>query len=228
MVNSVVIVSINYITTKMVIMLRDIRKQYDFASFNENDAEKDALNQFRKWLNDALKSEQMEPTAMVLSTVDSFLQPHSRVVLLKDLTQEGLFFYSNYESNKANQLHTNNRVAVLFFWESLERQVRFTGSVEKISEEASVDYFASRPIDSQLGAWASPQSRSIVRKAILDENYERFKLQFGSNIPKPPHWGGYLIRPNSIEFWQGRPSRLHDRIVYYKKEIDWVIHRLAP
>lgn len=210
-------------------MLRDIRKQYEFASFNENDAEKDAIKQFRKWLDDALQSEQKEPTAMVLSTVDSFLQPHSRVVLLKDLTEEGLFFYSNYESNKANQLHTNNRVAVLFFWESLERQVRFTGIVEKISEEASSEYFASRPIDSQLGAWASPQSKTISSKTILNENFERFKQQFGSHIPKPPHWGGYLIRPKTLEFWQGRPNRMHDRLHYTKSENnEWTISRLAP
>ncbi len=210
-------------------MLRDIRKQYEFASFNENEAEKDALIQFKKWLDDALKSEQKEPTAMVLSTVDSDFQPHSRVVLLKDLTSEGLCFYTNYQSNKANQLHTNNRVAVLFFWESLERQVRITGSVEKLSEEVSARYFASRPIDSQLGAWASPQSKVIENKQILDKTFEYYKNQFGANISKPPHWGGYLIRPNTIEFWQGRPNRMHDRLLYTKSENkEWSISRLAP
>ncbi len=210
-------------------MLRDIRKQYEFASFSENEAEKDALIQFKKWLDDALKSEQKEPTAMVLSTVDSDFQPHSRVVLLKDLTSEGLCFYTNYESNKAHQLHTNNRVAVLFFWESLERQVRITGSVEKLSEEVSASYFASRPIDSQLGAWASPQSKVIENKQILDEAFEFYKHKFGANIPKPPHWGGYLIRPNAIEFWQGRPNRMHDRLLYTKSESkEWSISRLAP
>lgn len=210
-------------------MLREIRKQYEIASLNESDAEKSPVNQFRKWLDDALKSAEMEPTAMVISTVDEQLQPHSRVVLLKEFDENGLVFYTNYESNKALQLAGNNRVAVLFFWESLERQVRITGKVDKVPEHVSVDYFNSRPLDSRIGAYTSPQSKVIESKVFLENRFEEIKQKFGENVPKPTHWGGYLVQPDTFEFWQGRPNRLHDRLFYKKSASgEWEIVRLAP
>ena len=210
-------------------MLREIRKQYEIASLNEIEADESAIFQFRKWLGDALSSTETEPTAMVISTVDEQLQPHSRVVLLKDFDERGLVFFTNYESNKAQQLAVNNLVAVLFFWDSLERQVRITGKVEKVPEQVSVDYFNSRPLESRIGAYASSQSSVIESKEFLENRFEEIKLQFGKNVPKPTHWGGYLIQPDTFEFWQGRPNRLHDRLFYTKLENGmWKMERLAP
>ena len=210
-------------------MLRDIRKQYDYSALNETEVDKNPFSQFEVWLQTAVNSDELEPTAMVLSTVDSNLQPHARVVLLKDFSAEGLVFYTNYEGAKAREISGNNQVSVLFFWQSLERQVRITGIVEKLPENVSVDYFKSRPLDSQLGAWASPQSQVISSAEFLDERFKSFQEQFGDNVPKPPHCGGYLIRAESFEFWQGRPNRLHDRLCYSKAEDgNWKIVRLAP
>ncbi len=210
-------------------MLRDIRKQYEIASLTESQAESSANDQFKKWLDEALKSSEAEPTAMIISTVDENLQPHSRVVLLKGFDENGLVFFSNYLSHKAQQIAANNRVAVLFLWESLERQVRITGRVEKVSEAVSVDYFNSRPLDSRVGAFASPQSQVIESKEFLENRFAEIKQQFGENIPKPSHWGGYLIVPQTFEFWQGRPNRLHDRLFYKKMDNGaWKIERLAP
>ena len=160
-------------------MLREIRKQYEIASLNESEADESAIFQFSKWLEDALNSPETEPTAMVISTVDEQLQPHSRVVLLKDFDDRGLVFFTNYESNKAQQLASNNRIAALFFWESLERQVRITGKVEKVPEAVSVNYFNSRPADSRIGAYASSQSRIIENKEFLENRFEEIKKQFG-------------------------------------------------
>jgi pyridoxamine 5'-phosphate oxidase len=209
-------------------MLRDIRKQYDYSALNENEIEKDPFTQFGIWLETALKSDEQEPTAMVLSTVDRQLQPHSRVVLLKDFTPEGLVFYTNYEGHKAKEMKENNRVHLLFFWQSLERQVRITGHVEKVPTPVSDDYFASRPSDSKLGAWASEQSEVIPSAEYLDGRFSFFQKKFGNQIPRPPHWGGYIVRPVSFEFWQGRPNRLHDRLLFTKQAGEWKIERLAP
>jgi pyridoxamine 5'-phosphate oxidase len=210
-------------------MLREIRKQYEIASLNESEADNSAFIQFEKWLNDALTSTETEPTAMVISTVDENLQPHSRVVLLKEFDEKGLVFFSNYESNKAQQITTNNRIAVLFFWETLERQVRITGTVEKVPEAVSVNYFNSRPLDSRIGAYASPQSRIIENKEFLEMRFEAIKKQFGENVPKPNQWGGYIIKPITFEFWQGRPNRLHDRLFYKITDNEkWEMVRLAP
>lgn len=210
-------------------MLRDIRKQYAFSALTEEEANKNPFIQFETWLTAAVESNEQEPTAMVLSTVDKELQPHARVVLLKDFFDEGLVFFTNYQGNKALEIAGNPRVAALFFWESLERQVRITGTAAKIPEQVSDEYFRSRPADSRLGAWASEQSAVIPSAAYLRERFQHYQQQFGENIPRPPHWGGYLIRPESFEFWQGRPDRLHDRLLYQKQADGfWKMQRLAP
>lgn len=209
-------------------MLRDIRKQYLFSTLDENNVLPNPFDQFEAWLQDAIDSDQLEPTAMVLSTVDEHSQPHSRVVLLKELTLESFIFYTNYEGHKAQQMAWNNQVSLVFFWSTLERQVRVEGSVEKISEVLSTSYFKSRPVDSQLGAWASPQSQLIRSKDFLEQQFQYYQQKFGDKIPKPPHWGGYAVKPTSIEFWQGRPNRLHDRLLFTKEVGEWKISRLAP
>ena len=209
-------------------MLRDIRKQYFLNTLDEQNVLPNPFDQFDLWLQQAIESDLIEPTAMILSTVDQHLQPHSRVVLLKELSIDGLVFYTNYEGNKAHQMAQNKKVSVVFFWPMLERQVRITGSVEKIQETISSSYFLSRPIDSQIGAWASPQSQIIRSQDFLEQQFQYYQQKFGTKIPKPPHWGGYLIRPESFEFWQGRPNRLHDRLYFSKEAKSWKIVRLAP
>lgn len=210
-------------------MLRDIRKQYQTGELNETEVSKSPYEQFSVWLNDALRSSEPEPTAMILSTVDSEGQPHSRVVLLKDFRSDGLVFFSNYNSHKGGQLSHNNRVAVLFFWETLERQVRITGTVRKTDAATSDDYFNSRPLDSRIGAAASPQSAVIPNKSFLEEAFNALKESAGEQITRPEHWGGYCITPYTFEFWQGRPNRLHDRLFYsIKNGTEWSIERLAP
>jgi pyridoxamine 5'-phosphate oxidase len=151
------------------------------------------------------------------------------VVLLKELTSEGLVFYTNYNSKKGQQISTNQHVSAMFFWAETERQVRIKGTAEKISDQNSEAYFLSRPLDSQLGAWASPQSQAIENRKVLDDNYTYYEDYFQHNrIKKPPHWGGFLIRPEYFEFWQGRPNRLHDRLEYVLSDGQWIIRRLAP
>lgn len=210
-------------------MLRDIRKSYEFSTLTEENVSKDPFEQFQIWLEIAINSNELEPTAMVISTVDEHLQPHSRVVLLKDFNQDGLVFYTNYAGAKGTQIAANPKISVLFFWQNFERQVRITGIVEKVSEKESEEYFKSRPIDSQIGAWSSPQSTVIQNHESLDEKFTYYKNKFGDEIPRPEHWGGYLIRPTSFEFWQGRKNRLHDRIFFSKiDDNNWKIERLAP
>jgi pyridoxamine 5'-phosphate oxidase len=209
-------------------MLRDIRNNYEFSSMDEEDILLDPLDQFNLWLKEAISSDQLEPTAMTLSTVDENLQPHSRMVLLKELKDGCFIFYTNYEGNKAQQMAINNRVSLLFFWPTLERQVRIVGKVEKLDEESATEYFLSRPIKSQLGAWASPQSQVIPSYHFLEKRYHFFEKKFAGNIPKPPHWGGYKVKASSIEFWQGRRNRLHDRLIFKFIDNGWVMSRLAP
>lgn len=209
-------------------MLRDIRKQYQYAALTEEHASKNPFSQFGNWLSEAVNSEEAEPTAMVLSTVDTDMQPHSRVVLLKEFTENGFVFFTNYEGNKSKEIASNTKVALLFFWQGQERQVRITGVAEKIDAAASDDYFYSRPVESRIGAWASPQSQPIETYDILAQRFDAFKKQFGENIPRPPHWGGFVVKPDTFEFWQGRPSRLHDRLFYTQQNNEWKMERLAP
>jgi len=209
-------------------MLRDIRKQYLFSALDENSVLPNPLDQFEVWLQEAIESDQLEPTAMILSTVDDHFQPHSRVVLLKELTADSFVFFTNYEGHKAQQIAQNNRVSLVFFWPSLERQVRIEGVADKMSEVLSAAYFKSRPLENQLGAWASPQSQLIRSKDFLEQQFQYYKHKFGDNIPKPPHWGGYTVKPVSIEFWQGRANRLHDRLLFSIESGEWKISRLAP
>ena len=210
-------------------MLRDLRTNYQKSELTEESINSDPFRQLEEWLKLAIEEENPEPTAMVLSTIDGKGFPDSRVVLLKEVNSEGLIFFTNYNSKKGRQLTVKPNVAVNFFWSKTERQVRIKGVAERIAEEYSVEYFKSRPIDSQLGAWASPQSQIIENRQILEENFSLYQQYFqDQEIIKPPHWGGYLIRPVSFEFWQGRLNRLHDRFEFYLSGNKWLIHRLAP
>lgn len=210
-------------------MLRDIRTNYQKDALVENSIDKNPFKQFTAWLDGAIKEKIPEPTAMVLSTLDQTGFPESRVVLLKELTSEGFIFFTNYNSKKGQQISVNQQVSIVFFWSEVERQVRVKGVAEKISEKDSNNYFLSRPLESQLGAWASPQSQLIESRQILDDNFSHYKEYFQNHIiKKPPYWGGFLIRPVYFEFWQGRPNRLHDRMEYTLSDNKWNISRLAP
>jgi len=210
-------------------MLRDIRTNYQKFELTEQTVNKDPIQQLTSWLNDAIHGQSPDPTAMILSTVDNEGNPDSRVVLLKELTPEGLVFFTNYDSKKGHQINNNQNISIVFFWSKPERQVRVKGKAERISAEDSETYFQSRPLESQLGAWASPQSEIIENRQFLDDNYARFKHHFESHkITKPPFWGGFLVRPEYFEFWQGGSKRLHDRIEFQKSGETWTIHRLAP
>ncbi|HLW06005.1 MAG TPA: pyridoxamine 5'-phosphate oxidase [Marinilabiliaceae bacterium] len=208
--------------------LSNIRTDFTKNGLWITDLLKDPLQQLEKWLDEAVASELPEPTAMNLSTTDSLGKPHSRIVLLKGLN-DGLLFYTNYKSNKGEQITAVPFVSALFFWPQLERQIQVNGKVEKLNETDSDTYFASRPRESQLGAWASPQSQPIESYDLIERNYLEYVDKFqGKEIPRPPHWGGYRILPETYEFWQGRPGRLHQRYKYIKKSDKWKILTLAP
>jgi len=210
-------------------MLRDLRTNYRKFGLDESSLNKDPLAHLNEWLKDAIEGKGLDPTAMVLSTIDQNGNPESRVVLLKELTSEGLVFYTNYNSKKGQHIAVNHNVSVVFFWAETERQVRIKGIAEKVSEADSVAYFLSRPLESQIGAWASPQSQIIENRGVLDENYSQYLQYFQSKeLKKPPYWGGFLIRPQYFEFWQGRENRLHDRIEFHLRDQGWIIDRLAP
>jgi pyridoxamine 5'-phosphate oxidase len=196
----------------------------------EADVDADPVKQFEKWWDDALKSEIYEANAMTLATVDADMVPSARIVLLKGFDEKGFVFFTNYNSQKGSELARNDRACLVFFWKELERQVRITGIAEKISAEESIAYFNSRPDGSKIGAWASPQSLVVAGKAWLKETFDYYMERFKhGEIPRPPHWGGYRVKPFRVEFWQGRPNRLHDRILYTSAEDNsWKIERLAP
>jgi pyridoxamine 5'-phosphate oxidase len=206
-----------------------IRRDYSLRTLGENDVAKDPFLQFSKWWDEALASEIEEVNAMTLATATKTGLPSARIVLLKSFDENGFVFFTNYTSRKGSQLESNPQAALVFFWKELERQVRIEGTVEKTEAEESDTYFLSRPAGSRLGAWASPQSKVIADRRQLEENVARYTREFGADIPRPAFWGGYLVRPSGIEFWQGRSNRLHDRIHYRKTEDgNWVIERLAP
>lgn len=188
----------------------------------------DPLAFFNKWFAEAEIAKADEVNAMTLATVDAKNRPHARIVLLKGLDTKGFVFFTNYDSHKGAQIAANPHVALVFFWRELERQVRVEGTIEKIASEESDAYFLSRPEGSRIGAWASPQSSVITDRQILDDNYTKYAETFGANIPRPEHWGGYRVIPRQIEFWQGRSSRMHDRILFTLSDGIWLKNRLAP
>jgi pyridoxamine 5'-phosphate oxidase len=208
----------------------EIRKDYRLHTLTESEVSENAMQQFERWWQEALKSEIAEVNAMTLATASADGLPAARIVLLKGFHNAGFQFYTNYESFKGKQLMENPRACLVFFWKELERQVRITGLVEKTGREDSEAYFNSRPVGSRIGAWASPQSEVIESSAWLNQRVGSFEAKFPEgDIPRPPHWGGYLVRPVTIEFWQGRPNRLHDRLLYTLQENgNWIIERLAP
>jgi pyridoxamine 5'-phosphate oxidase len=209
--------------------IADIRKDYKLQTLLEIDMAPDPIVQFSKWWNEAVKSEIDEVNAMTLATADKSNIPSARIVLLKGYDKNGFVFFTNYQSHKGEQLLQNPNACLVFFWKELERQIRITGTVEKISAAESDTYFSSRPTGSRIGAWASPQSSVIGNRTVIEEKLKELEQQFGDdNIPRPQHWGGYIVKPVQIEFWQGRPSRLHDRMQYTLQEASWVIERLAP
>lgn len=209
--------------------LHDLRKHYTMGALLENDMHSNPIEQFKKWFKEAEEAKLEEPNAMCLSTCGKDLKPHSRIVLLKEL-DKGFVFYTNYGSKKAKNLAENPQAALNFLWLGLERQVKIEGSVHKVSDEHSERYFNSRPLDSQLGAIASEQSQEIENREILKERLETLRSQYTKENPpkKPKDWGGFRLIPTQIEFWQGRPSRLHDRLLYTLKGEEWQITRLQP
>lgn len=210
--------------------LSKLRKDYSMMALDEKDVDKEAIVQFEKWMVDAANAEVNEPNAMVLSTVDKHGLPHSRIVLLRDVSIKGFNFYTNYNSSKALDMETQSSVALNFFWVDLERQVRIEGMAQKLSLLESIEYYKNRPRESQVSAWASPQSKVVNSRAELDAAYKAVdeKWKNKTEIEKPDFWGGYSVIPTMIEFWQGRPNRLHDRIRYRLENDVWIIERLAP
>ena len=203
------------------------RKSYEKHSLEVEDLKATPHEMLEFWLSEV--EDLHDFNAMVVSSVDASGQPHSRVVLLRGVNEEGLKFYTNYTSNKGLELEQNNKVALNFFWPSVERQVRVEGELHKLSDAESDAYFNSRPRESQIGAWVSPQSSTIESREVLNERFTEFTDKFeGHPVPRPAHWGGYIIRPKYFEFWQGRPNRLHDRLTYSLVEGNWSIGRMAP
>ena len=221
--------------------IADIRKDYKLASLEEADVAANPIDQFTRWWNEAVASQIDEVNAMTLATANAAGVPAARIVLLKGYNPNGFIFFTNYESDKGKNLAQNPHAAIVFFWKELERQIRIEGTVEKVSAEESDRYFNSRPASSRIGAWASPQSAVIENRMVIEQNVERYSSIFANDsIERPDHWGGYIVKPTSIEFWQGRSSRLHDRIKYTlensaynaatdtRTELNWKIERLAP
>jgi pyridoxamine 5'-phosphate oxidase len=209
--------------------IKNLRKNYDSASLNEDNINKNPFEQFKNWLNLALSQDVPEPNAMTLSTVDKDNRPSSRIVLLKGIEDNGFVFYTNYNSRKGREILSNSYVSLNFFWHQLEKQIRIDGQVRKVKEEDSDEYFQSRPRESQIGAWTSLQSSPIASREVLESKYKELEeFYLNKVIPRPPVWGGYIVIPDQFEFWQGRPNRLHDRFQFKLKDSNWLIERLSP
>ncbi len=208
--------------------LADLRKSYERAELDESASLADPLAQFELWLQQAISGELPEPNAMTLATVGADGRPSTRVVLIKGCDSRGIVWYTNYDSRKGRELAAHPQAALQFHWVELERVVRIEGQVEKVDAAESDAYFASRPLDSRIGAWASPQSEVISSRSVLVANAARYGAQYLLNPPRPPHWGGYRLVPDRWEFWQGRRSRLHDRLRYRLEAQQWIRERLAP
>lgn len=209
--------------------LQQIRQEYSQHTLDESDVDKNPFTQFEIWFKEAVESEVKESNAMTLSTVDSLNKPHNRIVLLKGFDERGFIFYTNQASKKGDEIAANPNVSVCFFWMELERQVQIEGLAEKLSKRESEHYFKSRPYMSQIGALASNQSEVVESREYLDQKFKALSEKYPEGkVPMPDTWGGYLIKPTYFEFWQGRRSRLHDRITYNKEAVDWKIQRLSP
>jgi len=208
----------------------DLRKDYQFQGLSETDADRNPFKQFQVWFDQALAAQLPEPNAMTVATVTKSGKPRARVVLLKNFDERGFVFYTNYHSHKGQELADNPQAAIAFWWAELERQVRIEGRVLKVSDRESDEYFHSRPFNSRLGAWASEQSQVIESREVLEQSLQDLKTKYeNQDIPRPPHWGGFRVIPTAIEFWQGRPSRLHDRLLYsLLDDGSWQIERLSP
>jgi len=208
--------------------LADLRKSYEREKLEEADVAQDPLEQFTRWMQQAIDAQIPEPNAMTLATVSKENRPSTRPVLIKGCDERGIVWYTNYESRKARQISMNPWASLQFHWVELERVVRIEGKVEKVSTEESEAYYRSRPLDSRIAAWASPQSEVIADRKALEKRVEEFKQKYGENPPLPPNWGGLRLVPERWEFWQGRKNRLHDRIVYRREKGNWLRERLAP
>ena len=208
--------------------IKDYRTDYGKQELNRKDLPENPIQLFDAWLQEAMDAIEKDANAFTLSTVDANAFPSTRVLLLKEVSDEGFVFFTNYNSHKGKEMEANPKVALNFFWPSLERQVRIQGLVEKVSEAESDAYFQSRPYKSRIGAWASEQSSSLESRASLEERYLQFSKKYPEHVSRPPHWGGYLVKPQKLEFWQGRSSRLHDRFFFRFTEGRWTADRLAP
>src|SRR5690554_5436647 len=209
--------------------LDSLRNEYTYSGITRKNVAQNPFTQFNQWMREVIDSGEKEPTAMTLSTCGTDGFPHSRIVLIKFVDEEGFTFFTNYNSTKGKDIEANNAVGLHFFWSNLERQIKIVGFAEKTSRELSDNYFKTRPVESQIGAWASEQSEEIQSREYLENRFAYYRNKFENKlIPLPPHWGGYKVKPVKIEFWQGRSSRLHDRIVYEKASDGWDIKRLAP
>ncbi len=216
-------------TDRKKMTLEEVRREFRLGKLLESDLVADPLEQFAKWFAEAEKACRFYPNHMTLSSVDSQGAPQSRIVLLKGVDDQGFVFFTNYQSRKGQQLQANQKASITFFWEELERQVNISGTAVKVSSEESDEYFASRARGSQIGAWVSRQSSEIDNRDQLETEKQRLTAQYeGLEVPRPPHWGGFRIIPTRIEFWQGQPDRLHDRLEYILENDNWKIHRLSP